>query len=153
MFSLACLLELNCGSCESADGKLCCPADSKLWGSAVVVAELYSLLSAGQHSLPSADSQLPQLIHSLTADSQLTQFRSSKHTRLNTADTQLATSLKRRLRREETEREQKSRVSDFFSEVWEESRSWRRLNQKKEFMEKSWRSTWSSSYRLRWTSH
>ena len=59
------------------------------------MAEPHSLLSAGQHSLPtansqlSADSQLPPLIHSLTANSQLTKFKSSKHARLNTADKQL----------------------------------------------------------------
>ena len=52
-------------------------------------AEHHSLLFARQYNLPYADSQIPPLIHSLTADSQLTKFRSSKHARLNTADTQL----------------------------------------------------------------
>ena len=45
LFNLACVLDLNKvklwindENCESADGKLYCPADSKLWGSAGLIA-------------------------------------------------------------------------------------------------------------------
>ena len=66
--------------------------------------------------------------------------------------------MQRVLRGEITERKkikslQKNRASEFFSEVWGESSSWRRLILKEEFRKKPWSSRCQSLYRLRWISH
>ena len=60
--------------------------------------------------------------------------------------------LEDRSRREKIESLQKNRVSEFFSEVWGESRSSRRLILKEESRKKPWSSRCQSFYRLRWIS-